>query len=105
MKYKLTDDESVIIRTEDKAFIPVNPDNADYKEYLYWVSKGNTPGEFKTPEEREQDRIDRQNERIKNQLEIADIKIIRAIIEQNQARIDAYKEEQRLRRLELIPPG
>lgn len=24
-------------------FIPINPDNADYQQYLKWVEEGNTP--------------------------------------------------------------
>lgn len=32
-----------IIRTFDGAFIPTDPDNADYQDYLVWVSAGNVP--------------------------------------------------------------
>jgi len=34
---------SLIIRTADNAFIPFDPDNTDYQEYLKWVAEGNTP--------------------------------------------------------------
>ena len=32
-----------VIRTADNAFIPFDPANTDYTEYLAWVAKGNTP--------------------------------------------------------------
>lgn len=40
--YKLTN-TSIIIRTADNAFIPVDPGNTDYAAYLEWVAAGNTP--------------------------------------------------------------
>jgi len=39
--YKLTDTET-IIRLADGAFIPNDPANTDYAEYLEWVEAGNT---------------------------------------------------------------
>ena len=47
MKYKLTKNidgtisETQVIRISDGAFIPFDPDNTDYQEYLKWVAKGN----------------------------------------------------------------
>ena len=47
--YKLTYDKelnkvaNVVIRIEDQAFIPFDPANTDYQEYLKWVAEGNTP--------------------------------------------------------------
>lgn len=32
-----------IKRIADNAFIPVDPSNSDYVEYLKWVEAGNTP--------------------------------------------------------------
>ena len=55
MRYKLLPDtpqgdkNNIILRLvdqnnkEDKAYIPPNPENIDYQEYLAWVAEGNTP--------------------------------------------------------------
>lgn len=32
-----------IKRAADGAFIPLDPDNRDYQEYLAWQAEGNTP--------------------------------------------------------------
>ena len=32
-----------IKRTADNAFIPFDPQNRDYAEYLAWLAEGNTP--------------------------------------------------------------
>jgi|TARA_R100000149_G_C5848275_1_gene117888 hypothetical protein len=32
-----------VLRKEDNAFVPFDPANRDYQEYLVWLSKGNTP--------------------------------------------------------------
>jgi hypothetical protein len=40
--YQLTTSTS-IIRTTDGAFIPNDPGNRDYREYLDWVAAGNMP--------------------------------------------------------------
>jgi hypothetical protein len=41
--YKLTPIINVVQRLSDNAFIPFDPDNRDYAEYLKWVEAGNTP--------------------------------------------------------------
>ena len=45
--YKLFNDRNnvlcSIIRLQDNASIPLNPDNTDYQDYLKWVAEGNTP--------------------------------------------------------------
>ena len=40
--YKLTNQQSVI-RTLDGAWIPFDPANTDYQEYLRWLDLVNTP--------------------------------------------------------------
>jgi hypothetical protein len=39
-----------IKRIADNAFIPFDPANTDYQEYLKWVEAGNTPLPADTPE-------------------------------------------------------
>jgi hypothetical protein len=34
---------SMVKRTTDNAFIPFDPANTDYQEYLKWVAEGNEP--------------------------------------------------------------
>ena len=46
--YKLTN-TNLIIRSSDNAFIPMDDDNADYKDYLEWSEKGNVPQAADTP--------------------------------------------------------
>jgi hypothetical protein len=33
----------VLVRIADNAFIPFDPANTDYAEYLKWLDEGNTP--------------------------------------------------------------
>ena len=56
MTYQLTQGD-IILRLADNAFIPPDPANNDYIEYLAWVEEGNTPEpapviEPPTPEEK-----------------------------------------------------
>lgn len=41
--YKLTSLNNGVIRIADNAFIPFDPANTDYQEYLAWLSSGNVP--------------------------------------------------------------
>tara|TARA_R100000781_G_scaffold18655_3_gene14499 strand:- start:887 stop:1036 length:150 start_codon:yes stop_codon:yes gene_type:complete len=40
--YKKYSTTNSIIRKEDGACIPCDPDNTDYQKYLEWVAEGNT---------------------------------------------------------------
>ena len=50
--YQLTDPMSggTIIRTEDNTYIPPDPANRDYAEYLRWVDEGGVPDPYVEPE-------------------------------------------------------
>jgi len=48
-EYQLTAGDS-IIRTEDDAWIPADPANRDYAEYLQWVDAGGVPDPYLPPE-------------------------------------------------------
>lgn len=49
-EYQLTATESTVIRTADKAYIPDDPANRDYQEYLKWVEDGGVPDPYVPPE-------------------------------------------------------
>lgn len=38
-----TNQECMVQRLSDNAFIPFDPDNTDYQAYLKWLAEGNTP--------------------------------------------------------------
>ena len=49
MTYTLTAHPNTIVRDEDSAFIPTDPDNIDYQEYLAWVKKGGKATPYTAP--------------------------------------------------------
>jgi hypothetical protein len=49
MTYTLTSEPNIIVRDEDGAFIPTDPGNIDYQEYLAWTKKGNKPTPYLPP--------------------------------------------------------
>ena len=46
--YKLTD-TSTIFRNSDNTFIPADPENRDYAEYLAWLAQGNEAEPYAPP--------------------------------------------------------
>lgn len=34
---------NTIFRISDSSFIPLDPENTDYQQYLLWLEEGNTP--------------------------------------------------------------
>lgn len=49
MTYQLTSGDC-ILRIDDNAFIPPDPANTDYQQYLAWLDTGNTPEPAPEPE-------------------------------------------------------
>ena len=91
--YKLTY-QDIVIRLPDYASIPKNEANGDYKEYLAWLAKGNTPlpaDPYTKPRVIE----------IQVELQLIDAKSIRALREGDSARIAALEAQAETLRVEL----
>lgn len=48
-EYQLTATDAAVIRTADGAFIPNDPANRDYAEYLQWLEAGGVPDPYVPP--------------------------------------------------------
>lgn len=48
---KIGGEAEAVFRIADNAFIPFDPANTDYAEYLKWLEDGNTPLPADTPEQ------------------------------------------------------
>lgn len=48
-EYQLTADEHTILRVADQCWIPDDPANRDYAEYLAWVEDGGVPDPYIKP--------------------------------------------------------
>lgn len=91
--YKLTHFNAVI-RIADNACIPMVEDNADYQNYLTWLSKGNTPN----PADKH---LHPRVIAIYSELDAIDRKCIRALRENDTVRINQYEQQAETLRLEL----
>jgi hypothetical protein len=49
MTYTLTAHPDTIVRDEDQSFIPTDPDNVDYQEFLRWQEDGGVPTPYTPP--------------------------------------------------------
>ena len=47
--YSLTVNPKMILRDQDDAWIPDDPDNIDYQDYLAWLEAGNVPNAYEPP--------------------------------------------------------
>jgi hypothetical protein len=84
----------IIIRLTDNAFIPIDNSNRDYVEYLAWVNAGNTP---QPADKNTQPRVIE----IYSELDAIDRKCIRALRENDTARITQYEQQAEALRVEL----
>jgi len=49
--YKLQKNDQIVLHVSDYKFIPFDPANTDYQEYLAWLAEGNEPEPADEPEE------------------------------------------------------
>ena len=48
-EYQLTATDAIVIRSADSAYIPNDPANRDYAEYLEWLEAGGIPDPYVEP--------------------------------------------------------
>lgn len=76
-------DEHLILRLEDRAYIPVDTNNPDYEAYSDWRSKGNSAPNHAIPP------IDKEDIKTKEDLELAKRPLIEEILD----RLTALEEK------------
>lgn len=91
--YKLTY-SNIVIRVSDNAFIPIDNRNHDYIAYQSWLAAGNTP---EPADKQTQPRVIE----IYAELDNIDRKCIRALRENDTARITQYETQAEALRVEL----
>lgn len=96
--YKLNKDS--VTRNSDSAQIPFDSGNNDYILYLKWLKEGGIP----TPFDQAKADKDAANSTIDSKLAENDLKIIRALSEKDQVRIQAHLDKQAALRATKIPP-
>lgn len=101
MTYKYEKGGLAVIRLCDNATIPFDRGNVDYIKYLEWCDSGGITAPHKTQAELDAEAVEIKNNMIKAQMAEADLKIIRALVEGDKDRIDAYKLDQEERRKQL----
>ena len=87
--YKLTNTDFVI-RIEDGAYIPKDTRNVDHREYLKWLSGGNTPLPI-DPKSQEERILEEKTSKIKEEKNKAtgDV-VVKYLIEHTAEEIDTY---------------
>ncbi len=53
--YTLTAQSNIIVRNSDGAFIPTDPDNLDYQDYLAWLDEGHKPTPYTPPKAKQKE--------------------------------------------------
>lgn len=48
--YKRQQNDQIVLRIADYTFIPFDPANTDYQDYLAWLAEGNEPLPADEPE-------------------------------------------------------